>query len=542
MKIFKKDRAKIQRRPTWRDYQSQLQRQPARRVFGRRAVLLLCGGATLIYCIYMGMPSTGATNTVQRPEPIQVQAPPTPQAVAPPIRKTDPPMVAPLISKADPQTIAPPTGKTDLPADAPQISKTDPQTITALPSGPDPPADAPLISKADPQSQAVVQMISKADGMISKKDAQLLLAHMDVRNLTGKSVNLPINGRRFNVETSLEPDLQARLTEAMDRKNSRFIGIVVMEADSGRILAMAGFDKTDPQSNPCLQSTFPAASLFKIVTAAAAVDHCGYTNHTPVNFNGYKHTLYKSQLKEANNHYTHTISFADSFAQSVNPVFGKLGSLRLGKDLLEEYGLGFGFNQPLDFELAVTPSHLIVTDVPYRLAEIASGFNNETTLSPLHAAVMVSAVLNKGRMVCPSLVERIVDADGRVIYRSQATWQRRAMTSKASAVVAEMMEATVQSGTARKIFRGQQRDPVLSQVRIGGKTGSISNRTNDARFDWFIGYAEAKEGAGHLAVAVMVAHEEYIGVRAGTYARMAIAHYFKNHLAHQESKSTKSNS
>ncbi|MFZ1987395.1 MAG: penicillin-binding transpeptidase domain-containing protein [Desulfatitalea sp.] len=459
----------------------------------------------------MGLPSTGATNTVQRPEPIRMQVPPTPQAAA-------------------------------APATPASISKTERQAITAPIGKPDPPADTPQSSKDDPQVQTVTQMIGKADGMISKKDAQLLLAHLDVHNLTQKSVDLPINGRRFNVETSLEPDLQAQLTEAMDRKNSRFIGIVVMEADSGRILAMAGFDKADPQSNPCLQSTFPAASLFKIVTAAAAVDQYGYTIHTPVNFSGYKHTLYKSQLKESNNRYTQTISFADSFAQSVNPVFGKLGSLHLGKDLLEEYGLGFGFNQPLDFELAVTPSRLIVTDAPYRLAEIASGFNNETTLSPLHAAVMVSAVLNKGRMVSPSLVESIVDADGRVIYRSQATWQRRAMTSKASAVVAEMMETTIQSGTARKIFRGQQRDPVLSQVRIGGKTGSISNHTNDARFDWFVGYAEAKEGSGHLAVAVLVAHEEYIGVRAGTYARMAMAHYFKNHLAHQESKSMKSNS
>lgn len=497
-------------------------------------MLLLCGGALLIYCIYMGMPSTGATNTVQRPEPIQAQAPQTQKTVTPPIRKVDPPSVAPSVREADPRTIAPPIGKLDPSADA--------QPLSSQTNKPDPPADAPLISKTDPQAQAVVQMIGKESGMISKKDVQLLLTHLDVRNLTEKSIDLPINGRRFNVETSLDPDLQAQLTEAMDRKNSRFIGIVVMEADSGRILALAGFDKTDPQSNPCLQSTFPAASLFKIVTATAAVDQCGYTIHTPVNFSGYKHTLYKNQLKESDNRYTQTISFADSFAQSVNPVFGKLGSLHLGKDLLEQYGLGFGFNQPLDFELAVTPSRLIVTDVPYRLAEIASGFNHETTLSPLHAAVMVSAVLNKGRMVSPSLVERILDADGRVIYRSQATWERRAMTSKASAVVAEMMETTVQSGTAHKVFRGQLRDPVLSHVRIGGKTGSISNQTNDARFDWFIGYAEAKEGAGQLAVAVLVAHEEYIGVRAGTYARMAMSYYFKNHLARHESKSTKSKS
>jgi membrane carboxypeptidase/penicillin-binding protein len=104
-----------------------------------------------------------------------------------------------------------------------------------------------------------------------------------------------------------------------------------------------------------------------------------------------------------------------------------------------------------------------------------------------------------------------------------------------------MMEETVQSGTARKAFHGQMRDPVLSQLRIGGKTGSISNRTNEVRFDWFVGFADAKDGSGQLAVAVMVAHEEYIGVRAGTYARMAMVHYFKKQVPPKEVKSAKLN-
>jgi len=202
--------------------------------------------------------------------------------------------------------------------------------------------------------------------------------------------------------------------------------------------------------------------------------------------------------------------------------------------VLEQYGLGFGFNQPLDFELAVPISNLNVGDRPYHWAEIASGFNNETTLSPLHAAVMVSAVLNDGRMVSPTIIERIEDGSGREIYRPHATWQRRAMTTRATTVLADMMEKTVQSGTARRLFRGSKRDPVLSQLRIGGKTGSIDNLSHDARFDWFVGFAQDKRSQKGLIVAVLVAHEEYIGRRAATYARMAMSHYFKNYLADQK--------
>lgn len=386
------------------------------------------------------------------------------------------------------------------------------------------------------------QAPTSAELLISKKDVQLLLSPMNINDLMNSSVELRVKDQDFNVETSLDPELQHRLIQSMDRKNSRYIGIVVMEANTGRVLAMAGFDKSDPEANPCLYNTFPAASLFKIVTAAAAVDQCNFSCATSVRFNGYKHTLYKSQLKETNNRYTRTISFADSFAQSVNPVFGKIGKLKLGKHVLEEYGLGFGFNQPLDFELPVAPSRLSVGDTPYHWAEVASGFNNDTTLSPLHAAVMVSAVLNQGLMATPSLVERIVDANGRVIYRSHATWERRAMTTHAANVVEGLMESTVKSGTARRLFRGQKRDPVLSQLRIGGKTGTIYNRSHDARFDWFVGFAVGKHSPRRLIVAALVAHEEYIGIRAGTYARMAITHYFQNHLAKHATQDAKSDS
>ena len=378
--------------------------------------------------------------------------------------------------------------------------------------------------------------------LISKKEVQQLLNQVDLDTVLREQIDLPFKDRHVNVKTTLDLDLQNHLIEAMDRKNSRFIGIVVMEPDSGKVLSLAGFDKTNPKANPCLSSEFPAASLFKIVTAAAAVDQYNYTSTTLLRFNGYKHTLYKSQLKETNNHNTQTISFADSFAQSVNPVFGKIGTLQLGKQMLEKYGLGFGFNQPLDFELTVVPSRLTVGDTPYQWAEIASGFNKDTTLSPLHAAAMVSAVLNQGYMATPNLVERIIDSNGEVIYRCQPAWERRAMTSKASAVLADMMETTVKTGTAKRLFRSHDHDSILSQLRIGGKTGSIFNSDRDARIDWFAGFAEEKDGARRLVVAVLVAHEKYIGIRAGAYARMAISYYFNNHLAHQQaSQPDKSN-
>lgn len=372
--------------------------------------------------------------------------------------------------------------------------------------------------------------------LISKKDVQILLHNLSVKDLSQSNIKLPFKSQQILVETSLDPDLQQHLISSMDRKNSRYIGIVVMQANTGRILALAGFNKVDPENNPCFQRTFPAASIFKIVTAAAAVDHCGYTAQTPMRFNGYKHTLYRNQLKERSNRYTNTLSFKDAFAQSVNPIFGKLGTVYLGKSVLEEYAIAFGFNQPIQFELPVVPSTLHIKDKPYNWAEVASGFNNDTAISPVHGVMMASAVLNDGRMVTPSLVDRIEDQDGRLLYQGRRSWRGRAMTSKASKVLANLMETTVRSGTGRKAFRHHRRHHVLSKLRIGGKTGNIFNRAHDARFDWFVGFAEEKSGHGRLVFAALVAHEEYIGIRATQYARMAMTHYFKSHMARHEQK------
>jgi cell division protein FtsI/penicillin-binding protein 2 len=102
------------------------------------------------------------------------------------------------------------------------------------------------------------------------------------------------------------------------------------------------------------------------------------------------------------------------------------------------------------------------------------------------------------------------------------------------------MTATVTSGTAKKVFRGHRRNKVLSRLRLGGKTGSIYNRAHDARFDWYVGFATEKKGPEKIVVSVVVAHEEYIGIRAGQYARMVIEHYFKEYFATKEHAAKKS--
>ena len=367
-----------------------------------------------------------------------------------------------------------------------------------------------------------------------KQSARSLLNPVKLINLQETGFTLEANEQNLTVDTSLDPDLQRYMLKKMDRVNSRFIGIVAADPASGKIILLSGFNKENPDIDPCLDNQFPAASIFKIVSAAAAVEQCGLTSDSKMRFNGYAHTLYKRQLKDVDNRYTNHITLRDSFAKSINPVFGKLGTLYLDKSQLEQYALQFGFNQKIDFEIDFPASHLSIEDATYNWAEIASGFNNTTTLSPLHGVLLAAAVVNNGKLVEPTVINKISDAAGKTLYMGTSRSIKQAIEPSTSAILNDMMQATVRSGTARKAFRGFRKDRILSQLNIGGKTGSIFNRKHDLRFDWFVGFAEEIQGEKKLAVSIVVAHEEYIGIRAGQYARMIIRKHYLDYFGKRD--------
>jgi len=395
-------------------------------------------------------------------------------------------------------------------------------TVPAPPPPTRPQAIQPVVDRiATPKGNPTRNLIGSLDGK----------AFLNIRepNFTTR-----IEGNVYKVETSIDSRLQESLLSkveemtAKERYQSRFIGIVVMKADTGRILSMVSFDKQNPTHNTCVNDQFPAASIFKIITAAAAIDTHGLTADSPISYSGQKHTLYRGQLKETIKRYSHTLSLKDSFAQSVNPVFGKLGAELLGKQEIEDYAVRFGFNKPIDFDILVEPSHIAVGEERFNLAEIASGFNIQTTISPLHGVMIVGTVLNDGQMITPTIVDRIIGPQNRIVYERTDRPAQRVISEKASKELQRMMQATVSNGTAHKLFKYLNRNAVLKDLHIGGKTGSINN---NPRFDWFIGFAENPRTGHAIIVSAMVAHEQFIGERAGQYAKLAMETFFSQDLA-----------
>lgn len=365
-----------------------------------------------------------------------------------------------------------------------------------------------------------------------KKDLYRFLGQPSLSTFMASSFEVQHGTSKFTVKTSINNNLQNFLSESIDSVKNlrqgkpRYFGIVAMDPATGKILGMGGFDGDPESKGICPGNLYPAASVFKIITAAAAVESKGFTPGTQMLFHGNKYTLYKSQVNDSRDRYATKISLNDSFAQSINPVFGKIGSQYLSKEVLASYGNSLGFNKKFDFELPLQQSFLEISGDKFHQAEIASGYNRDTKISPIHGAMIASAVINEGRLPEPYLVEQISNEKGELIYQASPKLGEQVISPETANTLKQLMESTVSKGTGKKSFAGSENDVVLKSLDMGGKTGSIDNPTHEVRFDWFVGFAKSDEGK-KVAVAIVVGHEKFIGTKASRYARMIFKRYFQ---------------
>ncbi|HPI93303.1 MAG TPA: penicillin-binding transpeptidase domain-containing protein [Deltaproteobacteria bacterium] len=317
--------------------------------------------------------------------------------------------------------------------------------------------------------------------------------------------------RRFNL--TIDWDLQQFIAGNAGKYKLHYGTIVVMDAHNGNILAMYGQGPQGEDSTLCLDANH-AASVFKMVTAVAAMDHGGYTDTSTFSYTGSAHTLYKNQLVNRRDRWTADITLADAFAHSNNVVFAKIGTTYLGETpiLLTAMKMGF-WKSPLK-EIECTPSTIFFPVDEYNLAELASGFNRQTKITPVHAAQMASAAVNDGAMVTPRIVR---GGDVEMI---------RVMGEDTARCLASMMERTTRCGTLSGEFRNISSDRVLRNLTIGAKSGSIDGDEPRGRRNWFVGFARNDASGEAIAIGCLLVLDDRFWIQADTLTRLIIRHYF----------------
>lgn len=165
----------------------------------------------------------------------------------------------------------------------------------------------------------------------------------------------------------------------------------------------------------------------------------------------------------------------------------------------------------------------------YHLAELASGFNDETVISPVHAATMASIIANNGVLKSPRVISRLVDSKTGEIVWENALVEKRVLSAEASKEMQGMMEMTIDGGTARKSFR-KMNTGYKNALEIGGKTGSITGGKPFGKRDWFAAYAiprDSERGKG-ISISVMNVNVKRWHVKSTMLAKNIIEYYYNN--------------
>lgn len=334
---------------------------------------------------------------------------------------------------------------------------------------------------------------------------------------------------KFEISYTLDERLQAQAQSLFKRYRPDYGAVVLLDALTGRILALVSYQKDDPNaSHLALRATYPAASIFKIITASAAVEKAGVSPYHSIKFNGANYTLYKKNvMNDKVNRWTRKITLKDAFARSINTAFGRLSLETLEPADLLDFANRFMFNQaiPTDFEVESGIAD-IPTEKNYELAQVASGFNRSTRISPIQGAMLAAAVVNDGKMLVPYIVDQMKNSDGDVFYKGEPLEKGYVMTADSAAQMRKMMEQTVLGGTSRKSFRNLIRDRRFREIEMGGKTGHLTGDNPKGRVDWFVGYA-TDENNSKLAVAAITVNKKFWTVKSSYIGQYMFRSYFE---------------
>lgn len=298
------------------------------------------------------------------------------------------------------------------------------------------------------------------------------------------------------VISTLDTRLQQTAYDALGGYNG---AVVVMEPSTGKVLAMVSKPDFDPNTlaadwetllsdetntnllNRSTQGLYAPGSTFKIVTALAYVRAHGSLEGFNFNCEG-ELTNGGFTIHCYNNNVHGEEDFQTAFAKSCNCAFAKIGIDLKGKELTavsEE--LLFGKKLPIDIPYSKSKFSLDKNTADALAMQTAIG-QGDTLTSPMHMAMITSAIANGGNMMQPYFIDRIESYTGSQVKKYSPTIYKNLMTSSEAKLLNELMQGVVQSGTGSALSD--------QSYSVAGKTGTAEHGDmSGAPHAWFVGFS-----------------------------------------------------
>jgi cell division protein FtsI/penicillin-binding protein 2 len=323
------------------------------------------------------------------------------------------------------------------------------------------------------------------------------------------------NGRR--AQLTVEPGWQRAVAVLLEQHQIPRAAVLVMDTDTGRVRVYAS--RGEPGAPDLVRDTTPpAASVFKIVTASALVSR-GVGDQTVTCYSGGFHALHARDLVPDARRDRECVTLGEAFGRSINTVFARRAVERLTPADLSAAARGWGFGEQVPFDAPVSVGALDVPEEQLEFARTAAGFWH-SHLSPVHGAMMAAAIARGGEMPRPWMVESITDAHGQLVATGAPHVWRRVVSPEVAAALGRMMVYSVSEGTAFRAFHDDAGRAFLPDVSVSGKTGTLTGAQPYRAYTWFVG--NAANASTRVSFAVMVANGPVWRVKAATLARQVL--------------------
>ncbi|MCI6640886.1 MAG: PASTA domain-containing protein [Pygmaiobacter massiliensis] len=328
------------------------------------------------------------------------------------------------------------------------------------------------------------------------------------------------NSLVLTVDETIQHSLETNLELAVKTHNvsERAVGIV-MDVNTGAILGMAtesGYDPNDPFTiydeavaaqveavlddpatedvdehkqalsqaqqeqwrNKAVNDLYEPGSVFKTVTAAAALDSGAATIHSSYSCSGYM-TVAGTVMRCAHTEGHGVQSLLQAYDNSCNPAFMQIGAA-LGADRFYDYLVSFGLTEKTGIDLPGESQSLYYDADGLGPVQLAScSFGQSLKITPIQMITAVATAVNGGNLAQPHVVSKILDASGNIIEDCTPAAKRQVISEETSALMRQLMEEACvtnakvagysiggKSGTSQKLDSGDAEARIASYVAV----------------------------------------------------------------------------
>lgn len=335
---------------------------------------------------------------------------------------------------------------------------------------------------------------------------------------------------KYDVQYTFNSELEEFIKKQLSLYRPDYTSVVVMDNETGHILAAVDYSRKKKVFGRDLAftNTHPAASIFKVITAADLLENTHINTDTEFHFTGRSTTLYKHQLKEpvGRQRWIRSLDLKKAFATSNNVIFGRTAIENLTPAGLKKMAEKFGFNKKLVEGVNLAPSVFNLAQDQYNLAEFSSGLNRHTLMSPVHGAVIASVVANGGVLRYPIVIKSLEGLNDKKTIFPPLKKDEVILTPRTSEDLRTLFMGTITQGTARSSFRRSKY--LLEKLEIGGKTGSLTGGEPYGKRDWFVSYAksiEDKHDKG-ISICVMIVNQKKWYIKSPLLAKNIMEYYY----------------